>query len=333
MLFAFLTNQKEFHCERGATMGSDAFPEEISAAAGAEDDGLDDLADNVMTFDLVSGLAGDRQLTDQENSLLSDLKKTRGELFYSDLLHTITHQFFPPSVAENLWNQILRHKYDMSYTMKRNIRIAVASLDFLSNLTSELRSPTVIDERRIAGIIDHSLRDGLTRLFNHTACFHKIKMELSRFERYGTLVSVMMIDIDDFKKINDTFGHAEGDGVLAVLGKVIVREIRDTDICCRYGGEEFTVIMPSTGIRDALALAERLREKVEQSRPLDKPVTISIGVASCDTSLNSAQLLVNRADEALYLAKRNGKNRVESYDGNAGAQTTGTPEHKQGPAA
>jgi len=280
-------------------------------STGRDEDGLEDLADNKMTFDLVSGIAGDRELTGQENELLSELKKARGELFYSDLLHAITHQFFPPAVAQNLWNQILRHKYDMSYTLQRNIRIAVASLDFLSNLTSEMRSPTVIDERRIAGIIDLSLRDSLTRLFNHATCYHKIKLELSRFERYGTIVSLMMIDIDDFKKINDTYGHTEGDGVLSILGKVIVQEIRDTDICCRYGGEEFSVIMPSTGIQDAAALADRLREKVEHSMPLGKRVTISGGVASCDTTITSAQLLVDRADAALYLAKKNGKNRVE----------------------
>ena len=278
---------------------------------GLDETRLEDLEENVMTFDLVSGLAGDRQLSEKENALISELKKTRGEMFYSDVLHSITHQFFSPAVAENLWNQILRHKYDMSFTMKRNIRIAVASLDFLSNLTGELHSPTVIDEKRIAGIIDHSLRDGLTQLFNHTACFHKIKLELSRFERYGTIVSIMMIDIDDFKKINDTYGHTEGDGVLAILGKVIVQEIRDTDICCRYGGEEFTVILPSTDILEAGALAERLREKVEQSMPLGKRVTISIGVTSCDSKISSAQSLVDRADAALYLAKRNGKNRIE----------------------
>jgi diguanylate cyclase (GGDEF)-like protein len=121
----------------------------------------------------------------------------------------------------------------------------------------------------------------------------------------------MMIDIDDFKKINDTYGHTEGDGVLAILGKVIVQEIRDTDICCRYGGEEFTVILPSTDILEAGALAERLREKVEQSMPLGKRVTISIGVTSCDSKISSAQSLVDRADAALYLAKRNGKNRIE----------------------
>jgi diguanylate cyclase (GGDEF)-like protein len=301
-------------------MEPSTLPKQNSVEPDLPDDQVEDVEENAMTFDLISGLAGDRQLTEQENSLLNELKKARGELFYSDLLHAITHQFFRPEVAENLWNQILRHKYDMSFALKRNIRVAVASLDFLSNLTGDLHSPTVIDEKRIAGIIDHSLRDGLTQLFNHTTCFHKIKQELSRFERYGTQVSIMMIDIDDFKKINDTYGHTEGDGVLGLLGKIIVAEIRDADTCCRYGGEEFTVIMPSTGIRDAGALAERLREKVEQSMPMGKRVTISIGVASCNTTVSSAQLLVNKADAALYLAKTNGKNRVESSDGNAGGQ-------------
>ena len=213
---------------------SQPLDENLPESESQADAELEDLEENPMTLDLVSGLAGRPSIDRPGKRALERVEKGPAATVYSDLLHAVTHQFFPASVAQNLWNQILRHKYDMAYTLKRNIRIAVASLDFLSNLTGELRSPTVIDERRIAGIIDHSLRDGLTRLFNHTACFHKIKIELSRFER-TTVVSLMMIDIDDFKKINDTYGHVEGDGVLSILGKVIVQEIRDTDTAAGTG--------------------------------------------------------------------------------------------------
>jgi diguanylate cyclase (GGDEF)-like protein len=268
------------------------------------------LTDNAVSLDLVSALAGDRPMTEFEKAFIDDLKKGRADKFYSDLIYAVTHQFFPPAVAENLWNEILRHKYEMSEIMSRNIGIAVASLDYLSNLKSELHSPTVIDEKHIAEIVRLTLRDGLTRLFNHTTCYQKIDLELRRFARYGTMVSIMMCDIDDFKEINDRYGHQEGDKILAMLGVIIEGEARDSDICCRYGGEEFTVILPSTGIRDACIFAERLRESVEFSMPLGRKVTLSIGVASCGHNARTSQSLIEKADSALYHAKNSGKNQV-----------------------
>jgi diguanylate cyclase (GGDEF)-like protein len=135
-------------------------------------------------------------------------------------------------------------------------------------------------------------------------------MELSRFERYGTIVSIMMIDIDNFKEINDRYGHVEGDRILSALAGAFKTEIRDSDICCRYGGEEFVVIMPLTDLSEAGILAERLRSKVEQDMPGGRKLTVSIGVASCDKDIHTSKELVERADAALYEAKRKGKNRV-----------------------
>jgi diguanylate cyclase (GGDEF)-like protein len=289
-------------------------PVDIPASPGEETEveRLEALvADNALTLDLVSALAGDRQLTEAEKTHIDDFRKSRGDRFFADILFAITHQYFPPTVAENLWNQLLKHKYEMSFIMKRNIRIAVAALDYLSNLTGELQSPTLIDETQMTAIVQLTLRDGLTRLFNHTTCFQRIEMELSRFERYETVVSIMMIDIDDFKEVNDRYGHIEGDRILTVLAGVLKTETRDTDICCRYGGEEFVVIMPSTDLREAGILAERLRSKVEKGMHGGRGVTISIGVASCDTTTHTSKSLVEKADVALYRAKQKGKNRVE----------------------
>jgi diguanylate cyclase (GGDEF)-like protein len=283
----------------------------VTPGEETEVDRLDGLvADNALTLDLVSGLAGDRQLTEGEKSLVVDFRKSRGDKFYTDLLYAVTHQYYPPAVAENLWNQLLKHKYEMSFIMKRNIRIAVAALDYLSNLTGELQSPTLIDETRMTAILQMTLRDGLTRLFNHTTCYQRIEMELSRFERYGTIVSLMMIDIDNFKEINDRFGHIEGDRILTVIAGALKTQTRDLDICCRYGGEEFVVIMPSTDLREAGILAERLRSKVEQGMPGGRGVTVSIGVASCGRDTHTSKALVEKADRALYEAKKKGKNRV-----------------------
>jgi diguanylate cyclase (GGDEF)-like protein len=268
------------------------------------------LAGDALPLDLVSAYAGDRPLTPSEIIVMEELKINRGGQFFSDLLHTITHQDFSAEMAEDMWNHILRHKYEMSFLMSRNIRIAVATLDYLSNLTEKIHSATVIDETQIADIVRQAQCDSLTGLYNHAYCYQKINMEIARYTRYGTMVSVMMIDIDDFKEINDRWGHQEGDRILVLLAKIIQGEVRDSDVCCRYGGEEFLLVLPSIGAQEAGLLAERLRIKLAQNLPFDRSVTVSIGVAESGENTNTALSLVEKADTAMYQAKKKGKNQV-----------------------
>lgn len=268
------------------------------------------LSCNTVSLDLVSALAGDRPLSDMESIQVEALKADRGDQFYGDLLYTITHRSFPPPAAENLWNKILQHKYLMSTMMKRNIRIAVASLDYLSNLTTTLPAATVIDEEQIAEIVRLSLHDGLTGLFNHSYFFQRLDMELARFTRYGTALSILILDVDNFKEINDLHGHQEGDKILTWISSVIRLTSRDSDICCRYGGEEFSVILPSTDVIEAATFAERLRAKLAESQPDGLRITVSVGVACCSKQISGSESFVKSADMALYQAKRNGKNQV-----------------------
>ncbi len=273
-------------------------------------DGL--LSVDVLSLDLVSALAGDRPLTKAEALQLENAKAILGNRFFSDLLYAVTHQHFEPAVARPLWEAIVRHKYTMSAALKRDIRLVVAALDYLSNVTDNIESTTLISEEHIAHIVDVSLRDGLTGLFNHAFFFRRIDLELKILARYGTPVSVMMVDIDDFKDFNDRFGHQEGDAVLGSIAAIIEDETRETDVCCRYGGEEFGVILPSTGRSEALLLAERLRKAVEMGLPNKRRITLSIGVAAAIKTplLATPQSLVKEADLALYEAKAGGKNRV-----------------------
>jgi len=268
------------------------------------------LEDGVLTLDLVGAFAGDRPLTEAEAALFEDFKKRRDGEFFSDLLYAITHTCFQPAVAEGLWTEILRHKIKLSQAVQRNVGVAVAALDYLSNLKGQLNSPTLMGESLVANIAQLALRDGLTRLFNHTACLERIAVELRIYQRYGRAASLLMVDVDDFKRINDQYGHQAGDRVLVALGAIIGSASRGSDICCRYGGDEFAVILPATDTREAGLLAERLREKAEHGSPEGRPVTVSIGVASCRKDTSTAQALVGRADAALYRAKRTGKNRV-----------------------
>lgn len=152
------------------------------------------LADRALSLDLVSALAGDRLLIDAERLFLDELRATRGDRLYSDLIYAITHKHFSPETARGLWGNILRHKYEMSVALRRNIRIAVASMDYLSNITTDILSATVIGEAHIADIVRLSQRDGLTGLLNHACCFRKPDAELRRYERHGTPVSLMMIN-------------------------------------------------------------------------------------------------------------------------------------------
>jgi len=269
------------------------------------------IADDALTLDLVSALAGDRPLTKAEKDRLGDLRKSRGLSFFSDLLYSITHQYFPPEIAEALWCEVLRHKSVLSTTLGRNVRIAVAALDYLSNITANMGAATLVGEAHIEEIVELSLRDGLTGLFNHTYFYQQIDFEVRRYLRYGTLISLVLIDIDDFKEVNDTFGHREGDRILAVMGRTLLRMARDSDICCRYGGEEFAVILPLTDVHEAGAIANRLNKSLAERLPDGQTVTVSIGVASCGKQIRTYRDLVETADAALYEVKKSGKNRVE----------------------
>jgi len=269
------------------------------------------LSDNALSLDLVSAFAGDRPVTDVEQKDLDELRNSRGSRFYSDLLYSITHQYFNPDVAEALWADILLHKKKLSMLLGRNVGIAVGVLDYLSNVTGDMDSATLISEAHIEEIVGLSLRDGLTGLFNHTYFYQQIDMEVKRFRRYGTPVSVTLIDIDDFKEVNDTHGHREGDRILAAMGRTLMRLARDSDVCCRYGGEEFVVILPLTGVHEAVEIANRMRMELAVGLPNGRTVTVSIGVASCSYGIETFQDLVKKADAALYQAKRRGKNQVE----------------------
>ena len=157
--------------------------------------------------------------------------------------------------------------------------------------------------------------DELTGLYNRRYFEDAFNRDFARAKRHGTGLVLSMMDLDHFKEINDTYGHSAGDMVLSETGEIIRRWARQTDICCRYGGEEFAVIMPDTGSKGARKACERLRKMVEE-HPFEYEasqfkITISIGVAEYSGSKNqSPRDLVKKADEALYRAKNEGRNRV-----------------------
>ena len=162
-----------------------------------------------------------------------------------------------------------------------------------------------------------ALTDPLTQTHKRRALMERLTSELERARRYALHLSVLMVDLDHFKAINDSYGHVVGDEVLRGVSRVLQREARAVDVVARFGGEEFVVVLPETGEEGAVALAERIRARVEETPPVTGGeygwlrVTVSIGVATVpSTRVNSPEELIAVADEALYRAKAQGRNRV-----------------------
>jgi diguanylate cyclase (GGDEF)-like protein len=152
-----------------------------------------------------------------------------------------------------------------------------------------------------------SLHDSLTGLANRRLLHFELRKNIAIVKRYGRFLSASMLDIDHFKKYNDTYGHLEGDKLLVDIAKIISKETRETDLAVRYGGEEFFILLPETQLKDACKVAERLRKGVEERAW----VTVSLGVSVYNHEMQGDEELIYKADEAMYRAKRNGRNCVE----------------------
>lgn len=162
-----------------------------------------------------------------------------------------------------------------------------------------------------AGLSDH-----LTGVGNRRAFFEAGDTELKRWHRAPRPLSLLTLDADHFKRINDTYGHPAGDAVLQNLGTTLLNLVRDMDIVARIGGEEFAILLPSTGLAEARILAERIREKISaQTVQIDETTiryTVSIGISTMQEEVTGLDTLLKLADNALYAAKRNGRNRIET---------------------
>jgi two-component system, cell cycle response regulator len=186
------------------------------------------------------------------------------------------------------------------------IKIGPSILKFLSGADAEAKYHEEIYRMTIV--------DGLTQIHNKRALFEALEKELMRARRYERDLSLLMFDIDFFKRINDQYGHLAGDHVLRELARVVQERIRREEVFARYGGEEFVILLPETPLQGAAALAENLRARVANHSFVFQgeriPVTVSIGTALLGENDKVGADLIQRADEKLYEAKRGGRNRV-----------------------
>lgn len=272
----------------------------------------DIMANAELDIRFVIALAGDRNLNARERDILQRMYDERGEGLYSDILSVLTHRSFPPKQARHLWDEITEHRKTLRSKLNRDVGISVAAHDYLANIASVMQAVSIVEESKMSSLASVATRDGLTGLFDQTSFKHRLKEELERQSRYGGPLTLVMFDLDKFKNINDTYGHAEGDIVLKQVSDILVRQARRIDTTARYGGEEFAVIMPEVESKAAFIFAERLRQKVMESfNESQYPVTISIGIATNPTeAVENAENLIRRSDAQLYKAKNSGRNRV-----------------------
>jgi diguanylate cyclase (GGDEF)-like protein len=267
--------------------------------------------ENQIDLQLIMEEVGDLTITLDRRELHQRICDSRGKQLYADMLFVITHQHFPIEVAETCWHQMLDHKDTLNHILGRNTGIVVAVLDYLTNFRIDHCIDFVlIPEVAISAVSEIALRDHLTGLYDRGTFQAKFHAEMKRFSRYGNDVSLILMDIDDFKELNDSHGHIVGDQTLSRIGQLLQDEIRDVEVIARIGGEEFAILLPQTDLSEAYASAERIRKAIEDKFTIDHQVTVSIGVANCPRNACSMRDLITKADQALYQAKMAGKNQT-----------------------
>jgi two-component system cell cycle response regulator len=196
--------------------------------------------------------------------------------------------------------------------MEKTNALGFRQRDLLGVLVNQAAT-SLANARFHAEIERLAVTDGLTGLFNHRHFQEKLAHEFDRLSRFGEAVSLLLIDIDFFKKINDTYGHPIGDSVLRKVAGIVRKTIRTVDIPARYGGEEFAVVLVGTDARGAMKMAERLRKSVADAKFSAGgdtfSITISIGISTYTKDVKGKEILIERADKALYDAKGSGRNR------------------------
>ncbi|MFA5859832.1 MAG: diguanylate cyclase [Elusimicrobiota bacterium] len=265
-------------------------------------------------YRLVDIAAGDVNLPVEKQYVVAEIKLEKRGTFYSDLVNSLTSQVFEESVAKQYWQEILMHKYLVSEKLSRNIGIRVAALDYLENIKRIIKTPRIVSEKEYSKTVKLATTDTLTGLYNRHYFLGQMEGLENEYRKLAAQAvvkkfCVMLMDMDNFKKYNDTEGHPAGDIVLHELASVLTSVFRKDETLCRWGGDEFIVLLPDTDKHAAKVLAEELRQKVVREFK-DYNITLSIGLAEFLVDAGDSDSLVERADELLYRVKEFGGNKV-----------------------
>jgi len=253
------------------------------------------------------------ELVDSLNTLVRQDGKTACKV----ILELLMHHDFGYEEAERFWQDIVDHHRLMSASLGRPVGLSVAVCDYFSLHGKGVSFPKLIDVHEFEAMHNERYHDFLTGLHNRQSLEMALSMEFGRAERYQRKFSVLFLDLDAFKKINDIHGHLAGDRILQHVGRILLQSKRSVDIAARFGGDEFVLLLPDTDKKEALQLAERIRAEVcGEIFVVDNEtvsLTVSGGVATYPDDAQSAKGVCKCADETLYQAKHFGKNIVLAH--------------------
>lgn len=248
---------------------------------------------------------------------LNQIIEKEGKKAYPVIFHVLTNLQIETEEAKKFWSEIITHYKKLVSILGRKVSLRTALCDYFCSIHRSLKNPKVIEIQLFEKTVKASRHDSLTGLYNRQSFDETLESEINRAKRHEKELSILFLDLDDFKEVNDSFGHQTGDEVLKQVAKIVINEKRSEDFAARYGGEEIVVIMPETGKVDSLVLGERIRKRVEEMR-IDfnghtVRLTISGGLASFPENATDAESLLKCADDALYRAKGSGKNGISFF--------------------
>lgn len=274
------------------------------------------MAKDKLFQDILNLLEEDKKTQEWLLDKIKAIMAANGDRVFSNLLKVFTHLELAPEEAEKVWNEILQHRASLTQTLGRPVGLRVAMLDYFITVNRQIRNPKIIEIEIFEKLERSLITDDLTGLFNKRFFQDAFYREVQRAKRYGTDLSLMFIDIDDFKKCNELHGHPFGDKVLKHVASIIEASVREVDYPCRFGGDEFVVILPETRGPRAVIAAERVQKEIEATNFLPEKefaLTASAGIASFGIDGTAADVIIENADTALRRAKNDGKNLVYIY--------------------
>lgn len=249
---------------------------------------------------------------------LNALVKEHGNIACQIIFQVVADLHLDRDAALNHWIKVKQHSLWLNEQLGRPLPLVATLCDYFAIQERKLiEHPKLTSFEHFNSLVNHSTIDRLTGLFNRNCFNDTLTHLLALMEREESELSLVFLDLDDFKLINDTYGHQMGDMVLHKFGRLLSSSIRKSDIALRYGGEEFVILMPNTNYKDALMLSNRIRLNVKSTHFVENGtellISISGGIAVYPTDAKTADELIYSADSALYRAKGAGKNNIKVF--------------------
>ncbi len=263
---------------------------------------------------LLNIFTGEEEGAEKEKQKLKEIKKQLKENIYREILLVLTNQNIEnPLEAKQIYNKILSHKKKLQKKLQRDVGLEISALDYYKNIIKKINNPVFIEQSAMDKIMEQITYDNLTGLYGKELLEIDINHEIERFFRYAEPFSIMFIDIDNFKSINDIYGHLTGDHAIKFISDCIQKFLRKVDGVYAYDGDNFAVVLPETKLKEATKVGLKLREyfKNKDFDEIKKTFTLSIGIASFGNfGINNKNDLFEKATQALFQAKNLGKNKI-----------------------